>query len=199
MHLTDKDITWWKEHTDLEIQEQYNISSSTITRTKKKHGIKTKRKTGSGRPKTGTYYKCKKESCNNLVYGQEPGKHYCSKSCYRTCEKYLEKMRTIDRSYMYTEEYSKKLSKDDTPEYKKYAGYVHRLSEKVYQKNIDIINPNRYPRTVAGVDGGYQLDHIIEIRFGFDNNIPPEVLCEVENLRMLPWKENLARNKNGNS
>ena len=69
------------------------------------------------------------------------------------------------------------------------------MSDKVYEENKHIINPDDRPRTLAGVEDGWQLDHIIEVRWGFDNNIPVEVLCEVENLRMLPWKKNLERNR----
>jgi hypothetical protein len=63
--------------------------------------------------------------------------------------------------------------------------------EKIrWQKSII----NTHKRTLSGIDGGYQLDHIISIKFGFDNNISPEALSEKSNLRMLPWKKNLERN-----
>jgi len=55
--------------------------------------------------------------------------------------------------------------------------------------------PDSHPRTLAGVEGGYHLDHIIEVRIGFDWGIPPEELSKIENLRILPWRENLARNR----
>jgi len=74
-----------------------------------------------------------------------------------------------------------------------YARKVHGLSQKTYEENIDIINPNRFKRTLCGVEGGYQLDHIISVRECFEQNIPVEEASRVENLRMLPWKENLMR------
>ena len=59
--------------------------------------------------------------------------------------------------------------------------------------NIDLINPNRYVRTLCGVKDGWQLDHIIPIKECFERNIPPEEAASINNLRMLPWKDNLMR------
>lgn len=78
-------------------------------------------------------------------------------------------------------------------EYAQYCYAVHRLSESTYTKYKHIINPNDYKRTKAGIDGGYQLDHIVPIHYGFTNNIAPEELAKLENLQMLPWE--LNRNK----
>jgi hypothetical protein len=71
---------------------------------------------------------------------------------------------------------------------------VHGLSNKNYKLNIDIINPNNYPRTICGIDGGWQLDHIIPIKECFELGIPIEEAADISNLRMLPWRENLMRN-----
>ena len=59
---------------------------------------------------------------------------------------------------------------------------------------IPFIHPSGYPRTIHGTDGGYQLDHIKTVRQCFDEGIDPGLVANVENLRMLPWKENLMRN-----
>lgn len=72
----------------------------------------------------------------------------------------------------------------------KYSGRVHHLTKKTYETNKHIINPNDHPRTRCGVEGGYQLDHIVGIKEGFHRGIPPEELARVENLQMLPWKKN---------
>lgn len=45
----------------------------------------------------------------------------------------------------------------------------------------------------CGVDGAYQLDHIMPKRFGFENNIPPETVGGIQNLQLIPWEAN--RNK----
>lgn len=75
-------------------------------------------------------------------------------------------------------------------EYKDYCNKVMWLTEKTYIENLSEINPNNYPRTLCGVDGGYQLDHIYSIKKGFDNKIPAEEISKKENLQMLSWKEN---------
>jgi hypothetical protein len=52
---------------------------------------------------------------------------------------------------------------------------------------------------LCGVDGGWQLDHIKTVREAFDEGLSPEEVAHVDNLRMLPWKENLMRNYNEHS
>jgi hypothetical protein len=78
-------------------------------------------------------------------------------------------------------------------EFKKYASKVTWLTILTYREHKDTINPNDFPRTLCGVDGGYQLDHKISIKYGFDHNIEPAVLSKVENLQMLPWKDNRSK------
>lgn len=92
------------------------------------------------------------------------------------------------------QKYQQRYNNVNSAEYKTYARKVHRLSGKTYTENIDIINPNRYTRTLCGVEGGWQLDHIITIKECFLKGISPEKAAEVGNLRMLPWKDNLMRN-----
>lgn len=79
---------------------------------------------------------------------------------------------------------------DKRTEYIKYRYAVQRLTESTYNTHIEILNPNNYPRTRAGIAGGYQLDHIVSVHHGFVNNIPPEELAKLENLQLLSWEEN---------
>ena len=78
-------------------------------------------------------------------------------------------------------------------EYRKYSNKVRRLTEKIYVKYKSIINPNNYPRTLCGVDGGYQIDHKLSVRFCYDNNISEEVCASVENLQIIEWSKNLNK------
>ena len=78
-------------------------------------------------------------------------------------------------------------------EFRAYASKVRIISEEVYKTNINAINPNDHRRTLCGTDGGYQLDHIISIKFGFDNGIDPSTIGNLNNLQMLPWKENRSK------
>jgi hypothetical protein len=97
---------------------------------------------------------------------------------------------------MQTEEYRSKLRDEiNVTEYKRYRNRVKTLTEAAYRSNMQIINPHKHPRTLCGVDGGYQLDHIVGIRYGYDNMIPVEVIASVDNLQMLPWKENRTKGK----
>lgn len=75
-------------------------------------------------------------------------------------------------------------------EFRAYAYKVSKLTKRIYEEHKEAINPDDYPRTLCGVEGGYQLDHIVSIKYGFDNKINPEELAKVENLRMLTWQEN---------
>lgn len=126
-------------------------------------------------------------------------KVYCRKECYYESKKGIvpvdpDIVKSIDRSYMRTEKYAAATRNPETPEYKRYKNKVGNLTQKTYEKNIDIINPNRYTRTLAGVENGWQLDHIKPVRECFDQRLSPEEASSLENLRMLPWKENLMRN-----
>lgn len=75
-------------------------------------------------------------------------------------------------------------------EFKLYSDEVRRLSERSYKTYRGLINPNEHPRTVCGVEGGYQLDHVVSVKEGFERKIPAHVIAHVNNLQMLPWKKN---------
>lgn len=177
--------------TNKEIAGMLGVSIPTVCRMRKALGIPSSNK-GSPkgeRPwmKTRTYKAC-------VVCGKETHNHkYCSRECMYKSEEQRNKMRSIDRSYMLTEEYRNKLTKETTSAYKRYANRVHKLTQKIYEENKHIINPEGYERTLCGVEDGYQLDHIVPVRYGFDNNITPEELSKVDNLRMIPWKQNLLK------
>jgi len=82
---------------------------------------------------------------------------------------------------------------NNTTHYKKYCSKVRKLTEKNYVKYQNIINPNNYPRTLCGVEGGYQIDHKLSVRFCYNNNISEEVCSSVDNLQMLEWTKNLNK------
>lgn len=78
-------------------------------------------------------------------------------------------------------------------EWQVYKYCVELLTKKTYNKYKDIINPSNLPRGVAGGDGNYHLDHVISRRYCFENNIPPELCAHQDNLRLIPWQENIAK------
>lgn len=126
---------------------------------------------------------CIGKGCSN-TFTVKPAmkKKYCSQSCQLRTENNAPK--GIG---------SRGIRNPNIKEYTKYARKVHALSHKVYEQNKEIINPNNYPRTLCGVENGWQLDHIIPIKECFEKGISAEEASNVKNLRMLPWKENLMR------
>lgn len=80
-------------------------------------------------------------------------------------------------------------------EFKEYSYKVRCLTEKTYKENKHILNPNNYNRTLCGIDGGYQLDHIKSIKYCFDNSISIEECSNIDNLQLLPWKLNRTKGK----
>lgn len=78
-------------------------------------------------------------------------------------------------------------------EYIRYRNEVKRISEKVYVQHMDTINPGRKPRTLCGVHGGWQLDHIYPLKRCFEEGWSPEQAGCLSNLQMLPWEENLRK------
>lgn len=123
-----------------------------------------------------------KECSNTFTVNQASKKKFCSHSCQQRTQNVAAK--GIG---------SRKMRNPLTPEYKRYARRVHGLSQKTYEKNKHIINPTNVPRTLCGVEGGWQLDHIIPIKECFARGMTPEQASTINNLRMLPWKENLMR------
>jgi hypothetical protein len=82
-----------------------------------------------------------------------------------------------------------------TTEYKKYCSKVRFLTEKEYSKYHIIINPLNLPRTLCGVDGGYQLDHIMGVSDCFYSGVSIQDCSSLKNLQMITWKENLNKRR----
>lgn len=126
---------------------------------------------------------CIGKECNTtFTVNRASKKKYCSHSCQQRTANVAAK--GIG---------SRKIRNPATPEYKKYARQVHGLSQKIYEEYKDVINPNNYPRTLCGVENGWQLDHITPIKECFEKGLSPQEAAQVSNLRMLPWKDNLMR------
>lgn len=74
----------------------------------------------------------------------------------------------------------------------RYRKKVRVITEQNYQKYRHIINPNGLERKRSGQDG-WHLDHIMSIKYCYEQNVPEEICAHVENLRMIPWKENAVK------
>ena len=119
----------------------------------------------------------------------------CSRKCLFKDETYRNKLRNINRDYMQTEEYKSKKLNPNTPAYTKYARKVRHFTELNYVLYHDLINPNNYPRTLCGVKGGYQLDHIKSIKECWNEGISPEKSADPGNLQIITWQKNLNKRK----
>lgn len=79
-----------------------------------------------------------------------------------------------------------------TNEWMVYNSKVRMFTRKNV-KQLSDIDFNK--RGKMGVSGSYQIDHIIPIKYGFDNNINEELISDVSNLRFIPWEENIKKGK----
>jgi len=79
---------------------------------------------------------------------------------------------------------------DTLPDRKRYYYDVWRLTE-----NNSYLIPGYDPelRGIAGTEGAYQIDHIISISKGYLDGIDPNIIAAPENLRFIPWLENLQK------
>jgi hypothetical protein len=76
--------------------------------------------------------------------------------------------------------------------YPKKQFYKREVWRLTYQHPLDTLEHWEL-RGRCGVEGAYQLDHIKSINWGWENGIPPEVIAEWDNLRMIPWRTNLLK------
>lgn len=79
-------------------------------------------------------------------------------------------------------------------EYRKYSSKVMSLTKR--HKSIWSTWENADKIGMCGVEGAYQLDHKVSIKYGFYNNIPAEIIASLANLEIITWESN--RNKSGN-
>ena len=85
---------------------------------------------------------------------------------------------------------------DSKTEFAAYRNRVRWMTEKTYKEYKSEINPNNFNRTINGIDGGYQLDHIISIKEGFIQGLNEKIISDKQNLQMLPWKLNRTKWQN---
>lgn len=83
--------------------------------------------------------------------------------------------------------------------YETYEEYEATLSDWEKYKNEVIRITNSQPlwllenhdkRGPSGQEGAYQVDHIYSKYKGFKNGVPASIIGHIDNLVMLPWKEN---------
>lgn len=197
-----------------EVKEKQSLKMKAVTRNKSDeekqaarekqlHSIKERQERGDhfGRPPKGPFIEktcpqCGKDMSTNKA--NDLKKKFCGAFCYHESKKgkqaiSSEILISMDRSYMQTDAYRRSKQKPHTKEYVKFRRTVNNLTEKTYVQFYEEINPQSLPRTINGVEGGYQLDHIKSVRACFDDGDAPEYAARKENLQMLSWKDNLTK------
>lgn len=134
---------------------------------------------------------CENNACNNKV-------RFCSYSvgysrfCSIKCSKNPEELKKINHFggvHKIRQSYDVKTAKQV------YQSECRRLTEQNKKLNMHIINPHNYPIRRNGVNGAYQVDHIISVIYGYENNIAPDVIANINNLQTIPWRVNAVKNK----
>lgn len=80
-------------------------------------------------------------------------------------------------------------------EFKRYAYAVRQFTTLNFKSEVQNL-PNFEKTGRAGIEGAYQLDHKVSIKYGFENNISPEIIGHIENLEMIPWELNRSKDIN---
>jgi len=132
---------------------------------------------------------CKNKKCNNTVRFLNFSEGYRT-FCSIKCSKNPEEIKNINLFNGVN-----KITKGIPNKKKIYQKQVREITRLTYEINKMIINPNNYKLGKMGVDGAYQIDHIVSINYGFENNISPEVIGGLSNLRVVPWRVNAVKNK----
>jgi hypothetical protein len=78
-------------------------------------------------------------------------------------------------------------------EWLRYKMMVYATTRHNYTHHKYAINPRNLPSGRAGTKGAYHLDHIVAVRYCFDNKIPADICAHPQNLQMIPWEANLAQ------
>lgn len=76
-------------------------------------------------------------------------------------------------------------------EIKVYTRMVRRETKKSHRIYSTWENFDKIGR--SGVVGAYQIDHVIPIKYGFDNGICPSVIGHINNLQIIPWEQNRSK------
>lgn len=114
--------------------------------------------------------------------------HFC-----RTCSRIEVGYKNIGNAWGFTSDKSGSNHPRWNPNKPAYAEYKSKVYSVTRKQNLSLLENYEKPRGLCGIDGAYQLDHIISIKQGFAKNIDPEIIGSISNLQFIPWQNN--RNK----
>ena len=77
--------------------------------------------------------------------------------------------------------------RDEYYRYKTVVSYLTSMHRKTLSKG--------FITGLAGEEGAHHMDHKYSILRGYQNNISPFVIGNINNLEMLPWEDNLSKSR----
>jgi 5-methylcytosine-specific restriction endonuclease McrA len=116
-------------------------------------------------------------SCSTIIYKKS--------WTYVIKDEHIKKMAAKKAGYDTYEEYLQ-----DLDSRKKYYREVRKITR---QQDISILENYDKLRGLCGVNGAYQLDHIIPISVAYEKQMNPEDVGHISNLQIIPWKKNLSK------
>jgi hypothetical protein len=120
------------------------------------------------------------ESCKNYKYGMTWNDNID--------EDAIKKMRATKAGFTSWEEYKQKY-----PSKKMYQNEVRRLTKKQPLHILPNYSKLEENWGKMGVDGAYQIDHIVSIDKGWKDMIPAEEIANISNLQVMKWEDNLRK------
>jgi hypothetical protein len=70
---------------------------------------------------------------------------------------------------------------------------LYYLKVRSITRSQDLKCLENYKKRGTSKNNGYHLDHIYPVSLGYINNISPEKIGHITNLRYIPWKENILK------
>jgi hypothetical protein len=124
----------------------------------------------------------------NSICNSCSAKIYKKSWVYVINDNHTKKMTATKAGYNSYEEYI-----TDLDNKKKYYRKVRKITR---QQDITLLKNCDKLRGLCGVDGAYQLDHIIPISVAYELNMKPQDVGHLDNLQIIPWKDNLTKSNN---
>lgn len=123
-------------------------------------------------------FECRCKRCNKLFVSLVEETEYCSKKCRN--QRKAKKRRKPN---------------PNLEQYRRYCGF--RFNLKDYPDEFDFSLLKEYgmykPKNKGDNLGGVSRDHLISIRYGFDNNIDTEIMSHPANCRLLIHSNNISK------
>ena len=130
-------------------------------------------------------YTCERATKSNAVCNSCSCRIYKKSWTHVIKDEHIKKMAAKKAGYDTFPLYMK-----DLDNRKKYYRKVRLITKK---QDISLLENYDKLRGLCGVTNAYQLDHIISVSKGYTDKIAPEIIGDIKNLRIIPWRDNLLK------